>query len=68
MRRTKRNGSFFICLLLNMLLNFEGIIPAAILLILHYAVGLPLWRAIAALGLWLAWLILWRIFFGWAGR
>ena len=32
MRRTKRGGGFFLCLLLNLLLNWEGVIPAALLL------------------------------------
>lgn len=34
MRKTKRSGSFLLCLLINILPNLEGLIPAAILLIL----------------------------------
>lgn len=30
MRRTRRSGGFFLCLLLNLLLNWEGVIPAAL--------------------------------------
>lgn len=43
MRKTKLSGSFFICLLINMLLNFEGIIPAAVLLALHFVLKLSVW-------------------------
>ena len=39
MRRTRRSGGFFLCLLLNLLLNWEGVIPAALLFALHR------WRA-----------------------
>ena len=56
MRRTKRSDGLFLCLLLNMLLNFEGMIPAAILLVLHFVFGWSLWRAAGALGVWLLWL------------
>ena len=53
MRRTKRSDGLFLCLLLNMLLNFEGMIPAAVLLVLHFVFGWSLWWAAGALGVWL---------------
>lgn len=68
MRRTKLSGSFFICLLINMLLNFEGIIPAAVLLALHFVLKLSVWWAAAALIIWLLWLIVWMKIIGSAGQ
>ena len=68
MRRTNRSGSFFACLLINMLLNPEGLIPAAVLLIAHFAADIPLWWVFAAAGLWLAYLVIWMAVIGWAGR
>lgn len=59
MRRTKRNGSFLLCLLINMLLNLDGLLPAAVLLVLHFVLDWSFWWAVIAAGLWLAGLILW---------
>ena len=61
MRRTKRGGGFFLCLLLNVLLNWEGAIPAALLLALHRWRGWPLWWAGLALALWIGGLIVWML-------
>ncbi len=36
MRNLKRKGSFFPCLFINMLMNIEGLLPSAILLVLHF--------------------------------
>ncbi len=66
MRRTKKKGSFFLCLLINMVLNLEGAIPAAVLLILHFALGWSLWWAVAVFGVWILWLIFWMGAIGWA--
>ncbi|MGN1017321.1 MAG: hypothetical protein ACI4PB_00715 [Oscillospiraceae bacterium] len=68
MRRTSRSGSFFVCLVFNMLLNLEGLIPAVVLLVLHYVLGWPLWPTFAAVGLWVLYLIAWMAVIGWAGR
>ncbi len=68
MRRTSRSGSFFVCLVFNMLLNLEGLIPAAVLLVLHYVLGWPLWPTFAAVGLWVLYLVAWMAVIGWAGR
>lgn len=67
MRRTNRSGSFAVCLLINMLLNLEGLIPAGILLILHFALGWKLWYTFAAVGLWILYLMIWMSIIGWAG-
>lgn len=66
MRRTRRSGGFFPCLLLNLLLNWEGVIPAALLLALHRWRGWPLWWAGLALALWIGGILLWMLVIGWA--
>ncbi len=66
MRKTKHNGGFFACLLFNALLNFDGTIPAWLLLAMHFIRGWSIWWAALALGLWLLGLILWMLFIGWA--
>lgn len=66
MRRTRRSGGFFLCLLLNLLLNWEGAIPAALLFALHRWRGWPLWWAGLALALWIGGLIVWMLVIGWA--
>lgn len=68
MRRTQRDGSFLFCLLINILLNLEGLIPAGILLILHFLLGWSIWWVVFALGLWILGLILWMLVIGWASR
>ena len=65
MRRTKQSGSFFLCLLINMLLNPEWSLPAWILLGLHFWLDISIWWFVGALGLWLLrmlvgmWIIRW---------
>ncbi len=66
MRRTKQGGSFWLCLLINMLLNLDGLIPAGILLILHFWLDISIWWSVLALGLWVLGLILWMKVMGWA--
>lgn len=68
MRRTNRSGNFFICLIFNILLNWEGIIPAAVLAVLHFWLGWPLWLAFAALGLWILGIIVRMLLLGWANK
>ena len=43
MRRHSGGGGFWLCLLLNLLLNLEWSIPAWICLALHFWLGLSLW-------------------------
>lgn len=66
MRKTKFNGSFFICLIFNMGLNFHWSIPAWILLALHFWLEVPIWLFWAALGIWLGAIILWMLIIKWA--
>lgn len=54
------------CLLINMLLNIDGAIPAAILLVLHFLLGISLWWSVLALAVWLAWILLYMLVIGWA--
>lgn len=68
MRRTRRNGSFWLCLLLNMLLNLEWTVPAWILLALHFWLGWSVWWFWLALGLWFLGLLLVTKLLGWAHR
>lgn len=53
MKKLKREGGFFLCLLMNLILNLEWTIPAWILLVLHFLLDWPVWLFWAALGLWL---------------
>ena len=66
--RTKRKSGFILCLLINMLLNYKGMIPAVVLLVLHFILNWSLWLSIAAFGAWLLWLILWMYLIGWTER
>lgn len=68
MRRTRRSGGFFLCLLLNLLLNWEGVLPAALLFALHQLRGWPLWWAGLALALWIGGILLWTLFLSWASE
>ena len=66
MRRTKRNGSFWLCLLFNMALNLEWTIPAWILLGLHFWLGWSIWWFWLALALWIIDILFWMGVMGWA--
>lgn len=68
MRRTRRTGSFWLCLLLNMLLNLEWTIPAWILLALHFLLDWSVWWFILAIGLWFLWHLLTTALLGWLHR
>ena len=66
MRRTKRTGSFLLCLLINLVLNPEWSLPAWILLALHLWLGISIGWFIGALALWLARILLGMWLMGWA--
>lgn len=68
MRRTKRSGSFLLSLLFNMLLNLEGLIPAAILLVLHFWLGWSVWWAVLAAVIWILGMIVWMLLVGWLSK
>lgn len=67
-RKSKRSGNFLISLIFNILLNFEGIVPALALLVLHFWLKISIWWSVAALVLWLLWIILWTLFMSWANK
>ena len=72
MRRLRPDDNFIIALFLNIVFHFEWSIPAWILLILHFGIGLPLKWFLIALGLWIVGLIIWMYvvgaFYGWAAK
>ncbi len=68
MKRTNHDGGFFVCLLLNLLLNFSWTIPAWILLLLHFWKGWSLWFFVGGLVLWLGLGLLVTSLMNWASR
>ena len=68
MRKTNRSDSFLLCLLFNMLLNLEGLIPAAVFLALHFILKWSIWWAVLTAGLWIVYLILWMLFMRFAAK
>ena len=66
MRHTDRAGSFLLTFLINLLINWEGILPAGILLVLHYALRWPLWAVWAALGAWALFVLIGTLLIVWA--
>lgn len=60
--------SFFICLLINIVMNFEGAIPAVILLVLHFIFDISIWWALLAFALFIIGIIIWMLVIGWAGK
>lgn len=66
MRRTVRNSSFWLCLLINLLLNLEWSIPAWILLALHIWLDISIWWFIGALTLWMLGILAGMWIMGWA--
>lgn len=53
MRNSKRSGSFFPCLFINILMNIEGLLPAVILLILHFWLKISVWWSVGAFIAWI---------------
>ena len=66
MRRTRLSGSFFLCLLINMLLNLEWSIPAWTLLALYLWLRIPIWWFIGGLALWILRILIGMWIIGWA--
>ena len=65
MRKTKSNGGFLLCLLMNLILNLEWSVPAWILLALHFWLKISLWWFAGALGLWIALMLIQTIIIKW---
>ncbi len=69
MRRTKVNKGFLICLIINILINFEGSIPAWILLGLHLWLGVPpIWFFWGALAIWIISILAWMLVMDFASK
>lgn len=51
-RKARRSGGFFLSLAINLCLNFELLVAAIALLVLHFAVGTPMFLVWIALALW----------------
>ena len=66
MRKAKISGNFFLCLLINMVLNLEWSIPAWILLAIHFWLGISIWWFVGALILWILGLMAGMWLMGWA--
>ena len=66
MRRTKRSGRFWLCLLINLLLNLEWSIPAWILLAFHFWRGISLWWFAGGLAFWILSVLVDMWIIGWA--
>ena len=66
MRRTKNSGGFFLCLLINLLLNLEWSIPAWILLALHFWLDISLWWFAGGMAFWILCVLSGMWIMGWA--
>ena len=66
MHKWREHRNLLICLLLNMMFNLDGTIPAWILLALHFWLGLSIWWFWLALGLWFLLIVLRMALFAWA--
>ncbi len=68
MKNLKQIGSFLLCLLINLFLNFEWIIPVIILLALHFWLGISYLWSILAIAIWIICTVLNMLFIGWAAK
>ena len=66
MRQTRRSTSFFLCLLINLLLNLEWSIPAWILLALHFWLGISIWWFVGGMAFWIGSILIGMKIMGWA--
>ena len=61
--KTKNTGhGLFLSLLINLVLNLTWLLPAAILLVLHFWIKLSYWWAVGAVGIWLFGILFWTLF------
>lgn len=63
MRKTSRDGGFFLVLLFNIFLNFRLTIPGWILLILHFIIPqyIQWWYCLAYFGAFLLYMLIWML-------
>lgn len=65
MKKIRTDGSFWLCFLLNLLLNLEWTIPAWILLAMHYWLDWPIRWFWIALALWPVVILIRMTVMGW---
>lgn len=65
MKRIRKSGNFWLCFLINLLLNFELTIPAWFLLGMHFLLGWSIWWFWLALVLWPAVILIRMELFSW---
>lgn len=68
MRQSNVSGGFFLCLLMNIVINLDKALPAVILLILHYTQRLSVIWFWIAMGIWLLWILFVTLFLKWANH
>lgn len=68
MRKTKKSGSFLVCLLFNLIVNFEWSIPAWLLLAAHFIWNISLWWFVGAIGFWVLVMVSFMWIVGWASE
>ena len=66
MKRPGIDGSFFICFLLNLVLNVLWLIPVAVYFVLAAIFGWPGWIGWTLFGVWAVVILLATIFMAWA--
>lgn len=64
--KRKRDGGFWLCLLMNLLFDLEWSIPAWLLLILRFVLGWPIWLFVGALAAFFVGVLLKTAFLSWA--
>lgn len=68
MRKTGSVGGFWLCLLINLLLNLEWSIPAWILLALHFRLDISIRWFVGGLSFWILSILADMRLIGWAAR
>ena len=68
MRKCRISGSFWLCLLINLILNFEWSLPAWALLALHFWLDISIWWFVGGLVFWILSILVGMWFMGWAAR
>lgn len=69
MKRSSYSGGFFLCLLINILLNIRLTIPGWILLILHFLFPvISIWWFVGYMGAFLLYMLIWQLVWHIIGR
>ena len=69
MKKTSYTGTFFLCLLINIVLNFRLTIPGWILLVLHFIFpSVSIWWFVGYMGAFLLYMLIWQLVWRLIGR